>query len=170
MGTSTDKRIGRLYEGLTPGEKAAAVFASLARLDKVEADRIEATVGLKVYRMLDADFSDRYDRLIRLALLWGVRHWHEFAKVSAAFGLMTYSWDKGDKDLAEEAFEVWVDGQAKMLALDEALDIACQANGLDADAVRTMAETEGPCTTFIEVERDAAYVEEIGELLSKLAR
>jgi hypothetical protein len=57
-----------------------------------------------------------------------------------------------------------------MLALDEALATVWQANWLDAYAVRTQAETEGPCTTVIEVEPDAAYVEEISGMPSKLAR
>jgi hypothetical protein len=163
-------RITKLYEGLTAREKAAVAFSSLARLDQAEADRIEATVERKTYRMLDAAYSDRLEHLMVMVLLWGLRHWHEFAKFSSALGLMKLARDGGKYELADEACETFLGAHARLLALDEILNTICDANGLDVESVRMLAEVGGPHFAIGDLTPDASYVEEFGELLSKLAR
>ena len=171
-----DRRMERLYENLTAEEKAALVFASLARLDKAEADRIDSTVAHKVYRVQDLAFSDRYDRLIKLALLWGVTWWHEFAKVAASLGLLGSATGRMNGDLAEEACETFAQGLARIALLEDELDAACHASGVDADAVREFAMVGKRRPPLIELPPELAmapsveFVENIREMLTKLVR
>jgi hypothetical protein len=112
--TRQGTRLGKLYEGLTGGERAALVFAAAARLDKAEADRIEASVPRRIYRTLDADYGDRLDRLTVLGFFFGNRYWREFAKVSASAGLMTHAWHADQDDLAEKACQAYFEAQGRL--------------------------------------------------------
>jgi hypothetical protein len=172
----TDRRIERLYENLTAEEKAALVFASLGRLDKAEADRIESTVALKVYRVQDLAYSERYDRLVKLAFWWGLTWWHEFAKYSASLGLIGIVSGSGNDELADEVRETLVQGRARLAALQNELDVVCGANGVDPGAVRKIAEVGEQSLPYAELPPggamapDVEFVEEIRGMLSKLAR
>lgn len=167
--TRQGSRLGKLYEGLTGAEKAALVFSSAARLDTAEADRIEASVPLKIYRMADAEYRERLHRLGVLAFFFGNRYWREFARVAAAAGLMSHAWQNENDDMAAEACEVYFQAQGRMLALDEALRATCEANRLDIEAVWTLADVSGPYQAIGDVTVDVAFTNEMRGLLDKLA-
>jgi hypothetical protein len=63
-----DKRLERLYEGLSPKETATLVYSHLSRGNTAEADRIRDLVPLKVYRLPDPKHVDHFERLRRATL------------------------------------------------------------------------------------------------------
>lgn len=167
-----DRRIDRLYEGLTPREKAAAVFACLMRLDTATADRIVATVPTKTYRTLDLDYGDRLSRLSDMATFWGMNYWREMARAFAALGLMTHAWRKGNEDVDEETFVTFEKAQSRVVALGAMLEDLCDKNGIDPEAVRTLADVG---CAFVpiplgELPPDPEFESHLREILSTLAR
>ena len=88
MTTNNDHRVSKLYDALTSGEKAAAVFACLMRFDTATADRIIATVPTRTYRTLDLDYGDRLSRLSDMSSFWGLHHWREMTVMMAAMALI----------------------------------------------------------------------------------
>jgi hypothetical protein len=168
MTTSQANRIGKLYEGLTPAEKAAAVFACLTRLDTTTADRIVATVATKTYRTLDMDYSQRLSRLGDMATFWGLRYWREMFRMTAALGMMNHAWRSEKEELAAEAFECFQNAQGRLVALDAMLKDLCDAHGIDAAAVRTLADVDGPWEPVGEPPPDASFETEIRGILEKL--
>jgi len=79
-----DKRIERLYAGLTGKESATLVFTHLSQGNGAEADRIRDLVPIKCYRMPDADHTDWFERLRRLTLYYGLERWRYQAHASAS--------------------------------------------------------------------------------------
>ena len=170
MTKNKDNRLGKLHEGLSPGEKAALVFASIARLDTAEADRIVATVPIKAYRTLDLDYSDRLSRLSAMASFWGLRHWREMFEMTVAFGMMNHARHAENEDLRTQAFKWFQIVQGRLVALDAVLKDLCDANGVDVEAMRKFADVDGPWEPIGEPTPDAGFGAEILGMLSKLAR
>jgi predicted DsbA family dithiol-disulfide isomerase len=172
MTTSSDHRVSKLYEALSSKEKAAAVFSCLTRLDTTTADRIVATVPMKTYRTLDLDYGDRLSRLSDMATFWGMNYWREMARAFAAMGLMTHAWLRGREDVNEEVFETFEKAQSHVVALEAMLMDLCEENGIDPEAVRTLADVG---SAFVpvplgELPPDPEFESNLRGILSTLAR
>jgi hypothetical protein len=170
MTTSQDHRVSKLYDALTPGEKAAAVFACIARFDTTTADRIVATVATKTYRMLDNDYRERLFHLGDLATFWGLQHWRELARMMAAIGLMTRAWHADKDALGEEAYEAFQNAQSRLVALDAMLTDICDKNGIDPEAVRVLAGVPDKFQPLDDLTADPDFDTEIRGILTRLAR
>jgi hypothetical protein len=170
MTTSNDHRVSKLYDSLTSSEKAAAVFACLMRFDTTTADRIIATVPTKTYRTLDLDYSDRLSRLGDMASFWGLNHWREMTRMTAALALVNHAWQAENNDLGEQAFEGFQNAQSHLVALDAMLADICNENGVDPEAVRIMAGVPDIYTPLGEPAPAPDFDSEFRRILSKLAR
>lgn len=141
MNSRLGQRLGKVYEGLSSREKANLAFGCVARLDKAEADRIDATLEWKTYRSLDLEFLNRVHRLGDFAFLWAVHYWRRKCATIAALGLVARAWAKGDDASTEEAIGMLEDAEGRLLALRAILDELCQAHGVDKQAVLMIAGT-----------------------------
>lgn len=167
-------RIGKVYAGLTARERAALVFASLARCDKKEADRIQATVPFRTYRMQDEEYWERLRNLRDMAFLWGLEHWREMAKLTASFGLLIHVMHGDNEELADQALGTLQEAEGRLLALDAILQSVCEANGIDPETVRHFADVRGPYTPMglpdeIGPRSDGKFDATMRGMLSKLA-
>jgi hypothetical protein len=169
----TKDRIGRICEGLTSREKATLVFGHLAQNDLAEADRVEGTVPVGTYRMPDPGFWDRLNRLMALAYFWGLAHWKQLAlhgRLRAA--LLILAPFPSMREKVADGMEVLRRIDGHLIALDEILQVVCDANGLDAVAVRKLADVDGPyqSTSFADPIPDPEFGSDMREVLSLMAK
>ncbi len=142
-----DRRLERLYEGLTPKETATLVYTHLSRGNVAEADRIRDLVPMKVYRLPDPDHTDHFERLRRATLYYGMERWRYQAHCYAASGVMLHGYsssEQEDQERGQECFEAWQVWETRLLSLDAALEAVCGKHGVDIADVRRMAGVDGP--------------------------
>lgn len=142
-----DRRLERLYAGLSAKETATLVFSHLCNGNTAEADRIRDLVPMKVYRLLDPEHTDHFERLRRATLYYGLERWHYEARCFAASGFVLYSYNSDDaevEDRAMECFDSWKAWETRLASLDAALEAVCTKHGISAADVRRMVNTDGP--------------------------
>jgi len=142
-----DRRLERLYEGLTPKETATLVFSHLSRGTVTEADRIRDLVPLKVYRLPDPEHVDHFERLRRATLYYAMERWRYEAHCFAASSIVVHfyqSEDEQDQERSQQCFEAWLVWETRLLSLDAALEAVCSKHGVDVADVRRMAGIDGP--------------------------
>lgn len=159
-----DRRLERLYEGLTPKETATLVYSHLARGNTAEADRIRDLVPLKVYRLPDPDHTDHFERLRRATLYYAMERWRYQAHCYAASGVMLHGYlspEQEDQERGQECFEAWQIWETRLLSLDAALEAVSAKHGVDIADVRRMAGVDGPYQVLGLGEVDPALVAEM---------
>jgi hypothetical protein len=142
-----DKRIGRLYEGLTAKETATLVYSHLSKGNVSEADRIRDLVPLKVYRLPDPDHTDHFERLRRATLYYAMERWRYQAHCLAASGIVVHfyqSENEQDQERSQQCFEAWQVWETRLLSLDAALEAVCALHCVDIADLRRMAGVDGP--------------------------
>jgi hypothetical protein len=142
-----DRRLERLYEGLSPKETATLVYSHLSRGNIAEADRIRDLVPMKVYRLPDPEHTDHFERLRRATLYYSMERWRFQAHCYAASGIVVHfyqSEDEQDQACSQQCFEAWQVWETRLLSLDAALESVCARHGVDIADVRRMAGVDGP--------------------------
>ncbi len=142
-----DRRLERLYEGLSPKETATLVFSHLSRGNVAEADRIRDLVPMKVYRLPDPEHVDHFERLRRATLYFAMEHWRYHARCLAASGFVVQCYRSQNPEIEERVqacFDAWTLWETRLLSLDAALDAICNKHGVDVADVRRMAGVDGP--------------------------
>ena len=74
---------------------------------------------------------------------------------------------QNEYEQADESFEEASQGEARLLALDAALDSVCSAHGIDPNAVRKLAGTEAYQATKPGTAADVSYQEQVRGWLSE---
>ncbi len=142
-----DKRIERLYAGLTARETATLVFCHLSQGNVAEADRVRDAVPMKTYRLPDPEHTDHFERLRRATLYYGMERWRYQAHAYAATGVMFHSYhsnDEEDEVRGQRCFEAWQVWETRLLSLDAALEAVCRKHGIDVADVRRLVNVDGP--------------------------
>ena len=142
-----ERRIERLYAGLTAKETAVLVYSHLSRGNVAEADRIRDLVPMKTYRLPDPDHTDHFERLRRATLYYAMERWRYQAHCFAACGVMLHGYhsrEQEDQERGQECFEAWQIWETRLLSIDAALEAVCSNHGVDIADVRRMAGVEGP--------------------------
>jgi hypothetical protein len=142
-----DRRIERLYAGLTAKETATLVFSHLSRGNVAEADRIRDLIPWKVYRLIDPEHTDHFERLRRATLYYAMERWRYQAHCYAASGVLLHCYhsrDEEDEERGQECFEAWQIWETRLLSIDAAVEAVCNKHGVDVEDVRRMAGVEGP--------------------------
>ena len=142
-----DRRLERLYQGLTPKETATLVFTHLSRGNAAEADRIRDLVPMKVYRLPDPEHVDHFERLRRATLYYAMECWRYQARCYAATAVMFnayHSHAAEDEERGQVCFEAWQVWETRLLSLDCALEAVCAKHGVDVADVRRMIGVDGP--------------------------
>lgn len=142
-----EKRTTKLYEGLSPKQKAALTLHYIGEQDAAEIERIRSTVEWKTYRCIDAEYTDWRDRFFDASLVWGVMYWralfiHELdasAFHRAVHRLLDSKADGEERKAFDEADQAQERSLARVVALQEALKDVCQQHGLDHEDVTKLA-------------------------------
>jgi hypothetical protein len=142
-----DKRIERLYVGLTAKETAMLVFTHLSQGNGVEADRIRDLVPLKRYVMPDAEHLDWFERLRRFTLYYGLERWRYEAHCFAATGILLHCYHSNDPEDDEPGricLDAWRHWETQLLTLDAAVESVCAKHNIEVATVRHLASVDGP--------------------------
>lgn len=142
-----NKRLERLYQELSPKETATLAFSHLARGNRAEADRIRDLVPMKVFRLIDPEHVDHFERLRRATLYYGMERWRYEAHCYAASGFVIHCYRSQDTEVEEQVltcFEAWQVWETRLASLDAALESVCSKHGMDVADVRRMVNVNGP--------------------------
>lgn len=166
-----DKRLERLYEGLTAKETATLVFSHLSRGNTAEADRIRELVSLKLCRVPDPEHVDHFERLRRFTLHYGLLRWRYEAHRRTAEGFLVRCHgdpDAEDDQHAQEWLEAWKLWDTRLVCLDTAVGSVCSGHGVDMADVRRLAGVDGPYQPEGVGEVDSKLVADMAETFSGL--
>jgi hypothetical protein len=136
------QQINALYAALTTKERARLAFLCASHGDTTEVDRISAGVEQVRYRGPDIEYLRWLVAFHDLAQRWAIEHWRLQSRASVAVGgANVYVSDKalGPATLFLDIHEQM---EERLVALDRALDAVCAEHGIDADAIRSLAETQ----------------------------
>ena len=129
-------RIAKVYDGLTNKERAALAFRYLSYKNWLECERVESSVPWYGYTCIDFQYQQWRNRFLHMACYWAIEHWRLRARQWAALALFHLLVQRRERDQAHEAMAQHKQFEARLLALDLALEATCKEHGLDIEAVR----------------------------------
>ena len=157
----TEDRITKLYASLTAKQRAALMFNHWAAKDDVEVARIARSVPVLNYRGRDPQYFCWFNDFSQMASAWALLHWRgrcaTLTAMWAGFAFMR----QDEYEQADESFAEASQGEARLLALDAALDSMCRDHGIDPNAVRILAGTEVYRATRPGIAADLLYLEQV---------
>ena len=159
-----DRRFERLYAELSAKETATLVFSHLSQGNVAEADRIRDLIPWKVYRLIDPEHTDHFERLRRATLYYGMERWRYQAHCFAATGVLLHCYHSHkaeDEERGQLCFEAWQIWETRLVSLDAALEAVCLQHGVDVLDVRRMASIEEPYRVLGLGEADPQLVAEM---------
>lgn len=131
--------IAKMYDKLTNKQQAALAFNHLLSGNQVETERVIDAVPMRAYRCKDLDFQDQFESYKTMALLWSVEYWQLYAHQLEVLIRLNRHTRRNDWIKADLAHEQLDHLGSCLSAIDRALEAICEAQGLDAGAVRLMA-------------------------------
>jgi hypothetical protein len=134
-----DRRIGRLYEGLTAKQRASLILRFCSVVDKQAADQVHASVPLRQYGpMPDWETTSAIGEMTWAIVFFGMESWRYTAGYVGALGSAAAADRRGDPEGAELALSQMKIAQGRLLALDGVLKTFLARTGLDAGVVHCM--------------------------------
>lgn len=156
--------IAKMYDKLTTKQQAALAFNHLMTGNQIETERVISAVQTKSYRCKDLDFQDQFESYRVMALLWAVEYWQLYAQQLEALVRLNLHTRRKDWIKADQAHEQLEHIGSCLSAIDRALQSVCEAQGLDAGAVKLMAG----CRPSMAFAPDLAYQSEVREQLERV--
>jgi hypothetical protein len=156
--------IAKMYDKLTTKQQAALAFNHLMSGNQDETEKVTSAVPMRAYRCKDLDFQDRFESYKTMALLWSLEYWQLYAQRLEALVRLNLYMRRRDWIKADQAHEQLEHLGACLSAIDRALQSVCEAQGLDAGAVRLMAG----CRPSMAFAPDLAYESEVREQLGRV--
>ena len=156
--------IAKMYDKLTTTQQAALAFNHLITGNQIETERVISAVQIKSYRCKDLDFQDQFESYRVMALLWALEYWQLYAQQLEALVRLNLHTRRKDWIKADQAHEQLEHIGSYLSAIDRALQSVCEAQGVDARAVRLMAGYR----PSMEFAPDQAYEAEISEQLQSM--
>ena len=154
--------IAKMYDKLTTKQQAALAFNHLMTGNQIETERVISAVPIKSYRCKDLDFQDQFESYRVMALLWSVEYWQLYAQQLEALVRLNLHTRRKDWIKADQAHEQLEHIGSYLSAIDRALQSVCEAQGLDAGAVKLMTG----CRQLAATAPDAAHEAEVQEHLN----
>jgi len=159
----------RAYEGLTMPERVALAFHFHAHDNELEVLRLRDAIPKSAVRHVQT-LANGIERWRSIAAFFAINHWRlrtlvNEARLASHMALNHPDSKKVPQDapvvLVEHAFEV----EAKVVALDRALDSVCSENGIDPTDIRHVSATEPYRSLVPTLEPDAAFEREMTEAM-----
>ena len=142
------EQVNKLYNKLTPQEKAALCFDAAMRRDNNELDSIVSSIEQQNYKCLDYRYRRRVMGLYMLGLFYGGMYWKARTLMTAA------AFVPGYKQEADTFLN-------KLSSMDVALIAVCEQLKVDLTAVKKLAncDKEPSFSQWAEPEQVAEYTE-----------
>jgi hypothetical protein len=162
-----EKRITKLYEGMTSKQKAVLTLHYIAENNAPEIGRIRSTVPWKEYRCIDGEYTDWRDQLMGISMVWGLTYWQTLFAHANAVRRITRLDLKAADDETLKAFDAagreaeW--SLTQLVTLQAALKEVCSEHGIDPDDAIKIAGV--PVRNRPKCEPDASYQAEIAQKL-----
>jgi len=163
----TTDRISKLYDSLTTKQRAALVFNHWGSKDEAEIARIAQSIPVLNYRGRDPTFFSWVNDFSEMASAWAILHWRGRCASLGAMWVGYALMRQHEYVKADESFQEASQGEARLLALDVALDDVCSAHGIDSNVVRQLAGTESYRATRPGIAADLLYLEQVRAWLSE---
>lgn len=145
--------IAKMYDKLTPKQQAALAFNHLLTGNEAETDKVVDAVRYKNYSCKDSDFEEPFDSYRTMVLVWTIEYWQLYAQQLEALVRLNLHTRRKDWIRADQTHEQLERLGSCLSAIDCALRSVCDAQGIDADAVRVMAG----CRAFVPTAPDAEH-------------
>lgn len=158
--------IAKMFDKLTTQQQAALAFNHLISGNQVETERVIGAVPMGAYQCKDLEFQDQFESYKMMALLWSVEHWQLYAQQLEALVRLNLYTRRKDWFKADQAHEQLERVAACLSAIDCALQGVCEAQGLDAEAIREMAGCKTNRATIPNDEHTVLMTEKLREMLN----
>jgi hypothetical protein len=170
------KSISKLYRDLANKEKANLAFVYRTESNEAEFRRIYASVPRAIFEGPSPEYSDWYNSIFAMASWWAIQHWKAHSNMGAAslaiHVFLNIDNDEPDskdaKEMARNSLDASIRWESKVLALDRALDAICKEHGIDAQAVRRMAQTDRYDKALSFVKSNDNYEREVFNVLDSI--
>jgi hypothetical protein len=156
--------IAKMYDKLTTKQQAALAFNHLLSGSENETEKVISAVPMRAYRCKDLDFQEQFESYKMMALLWSIEYWQLYAQQLEALVRLNLYTRRRDWIKADQAHEQLEHLGACLSAVDRALQGVCEAQGLDAGAVRLMAG----CRSAANMPPDDEYEASMQHILEQL--
>lgn len=158
--------ITKIYTGLDSKELATLAFSYLTDENELEFRRVAAAVPIKSYQCPDMEYQDFLDGFIKMAALWAIEHWYIYSRSLEALVAMHMA--AGNQSKEESMIEVHRVWESRLLALESALSVVCEENGISPDAVRRLARTTAFTSGYAGLMPDDIYRAEFQVKMAQL--
>ncbi len=158
--------IAKMYDKLTTKQQAALAFNHLISGNQIETERVIDAVPMQNYRCKDLEFQDQFESYKTMALLWSLEYWQLYAQQMEALVQLNVHTRHRDWIKADQAHEQLVHIGSCLSAIDRALQGVCEAQGLDAEAIREMAGCKTNRATIPNDEHTVLMTEKLREMLN----
>lgn len=128
-------QVEKLYNKLTPVEKANLVVEAIARNDDDEMEVIVNSLEKSTYRIWNPEYTFRKEGLMTLAMTYGVSYWKHRELFIRAMSV----YDRGNK----EAAFIFLQAAAQIRGMEAALNNVCSRIKVDVEAIKTLADCKG---------------------------
>lgn len=152
-----DDTITKLYAGLTDRERAALAFNYLTQENDMERKRIESAMPEQHFVGLPLEYRRTFSGILDIASLYGIEYWHLYSRSLEATVAMHIFEESNIMDKANSMHESQKIWKSRLLALDCALLAVCEAQGINADAVRRMAGSKQIFPIRTDIKPNSAY-------------
>lgn len=149
----------KLYENMGMKERAFCALEAVARDDETEVVRAVKSVPRNLYRCVDAQFTNWFEKTMLMSYCWAAAYWRECSAVAGAVEARR----RGALETTEATAQI-VNFRARVRALDLALADVCEAAGVHESLVRAFVgvPADGFCA---EAQPDEAWREEVRSAL-----
>ena len=110
--------------------------------DDIEVERIARSMPIVNYRGRDPQHLRWLNDFSEMASAWATLHWRGRCATPTVMWAGYAFMRQDEYEQAYELFEAASQGEARLLAVDAALDSLCTDHGIDPNAVRKLAGTE----------------------------
>jgi hypothetical protein len=137
----------KIYTQLTPAELAVLAVKYGVAGNDFELARIRRACPRKAYIMHDATYTDTIECFTRMSHQWGLLYWQlQYDRMQASLKMAITLQKAPDTSEGDEAIEIsrflFTGTEARLLAIDVALDEACKSYGFDASDARKLVGAE----------------------------
>jgi len=158
--------MARAYEGLTMPERVALAFHFHAHDNELEVLRLRDAIPKSCMGRPMQALAYGIERWRSIAAFFAINHWRlrtlvNEARLASHMALNHPDPKKVPRDapfvLVQHALEV----EAKVIALDRALDTVCAEHGVDPADIRHVSATQPYCSLVPKLDPDVAFEQEM---------
>ncbi len=126
--------VTKIYEKMTPKERAKMAFEALCIGDTETAAEITKTVPRYTYNSVDTDYRGDLQHYFDVASMWSIEYWRSYCKMLAAISIQSTTKDT-EKDQLDSAIDLELFWEGRLIALGLVLQAIEKSHGLKINTV-----------------------------------